>query len=164
MGYLLFFLRLLLLSFLFALFLPVPSAADTEWHRPLERPLRVLRHFDPPDRPWLPGHRGVDLAAEPGQEVLAPGPGRVRFSGTVAGIPVVSLSHGDLRTTYLPVAGPLARGEPVSAGQVIGTVASAPRHCPHRTCLHWGLIRDGGYLDPLSLLSPPPVRLLPRFP
>lgn len=158
---------LLLLSVLLLLLsipLSPPAAADTAWHWPLDPPPRVLRPFDPPDRPWLPGHRGADLAAEPGQEVLAAGPGRVHFAGTVAGTPVVSVSHGDLRTTYLPVETGLARGDPVTAGGVIGTVAAAPRHCPHRTCLHWGLLRDGDYLDPLSLLGPAPVRLLPRSP
>ena len=150
---------------LLACLLPAPpAAAGADWRWPLDPAPRVLRPFDPPERPWLPGHRGADLAAETGQEVLAAGPGRVHFAGTVAGTPVVSVSHGGLRTTYLPVETGLARGDPVAAGQVIGTVAAAPRHCPQRTCLHWGLLRGRDYLDPLSLLGPVPVRLLPRTP
>ncbi|MFL1376127.1 M23 family metallopeptidase [Nocardiopsis protaetiae] len=164
MRNLLFFSSLLLLFFSLLSLLPLPAAADTAWRWPLDPPPRVLRPFDPPERPWLPGHRGVDLAAEPGQDVLAAGPGRVHFAGTVAGTPVVSVSHGDLRTTYLPVETDLARGDPVTAGQVIGALAAVPRHCPDRACLHWGLLRGPDYLDPLSLLGPVPVRLLPRSP
>jgi hypothetical protein len=33
--------------------------------------------------------------------------------------------------------------------------------CPVAACLHWGLRRGEVYLDPLSLLAPPEVRLLP---
>ena len=31
---------------------------------PLDVPISVATPFDPPAQPWLPGHRGVDLAAE----------------------------------------------------------------------------------------------------
>ncbi|MGW9347108.1 Peptidase family M23 [Nocardiopsis flavescens] len=157
---------LLLMLLLPALLLSPPPApvppADRAWNWPLDPPPRVLRPFDPPGRPWLPGHRGVDLAAEPGRDVLAAGPGRVHFAGTVAGTPVVSVSHGELRTTYLPVETDLARGDPVRGGQVIGTLAEGPRHCADRPCLHWGLLSGREYLDPLSLLGPVRTRLLPR--
>ncbi|MDE3721592.1 M23 family metallopeptidase [Nocardiopsis sp. N85] len=155
--------RSLLLLLLCLLFLfPVPVAAETVWRWPLDPPPRVLRPFEPPEFRWSPGHRGVDLTAEPAQEVLAAGSGRVHFAGTVAGTPVVSISHGELRTTYLPVESDLARGDPVTIGQVIGTIAADPRHCPDLVCLHWGLRRGPDYLDPLSLLGPIDVRLLPR--
>lgn len=150
--------RLLMLLLPFLLLL-VP--VDRDWRWPLEPVPEVLRSFDPPERRWLPGHLGADLAAEPGQEVLAAGGGRVHFSGRVAGVPVVSVSHGDLRTTYLPVDSDLARGDPVSAGDVLGVLAASPLHCRDRPCLHWGLRRGSGYLDPLSLLGRAEVRLLP---
>ncbi|NYH53690.1 MULTISPECIES: murein hydrolase activator EnvC family protein [Nocardiopsis] len=138
---------------------PEPTAADWRW--PVDPPAQVLRPFDPPEQRWLPGHLGVDLAAEPGQEVRAAGPGRVRFSGTVAGTPVVSVSHGGLRTTYLPVESGLARGDPVAAGDPLGTLAAAPFHCRDRPCLHWGLLRGADYLDPLGLFGLGEFRLLP---
>ncbi|MDR2722487.1 MAG: M23 family metallopeptidase, partial [Cellulomonadaceae bacterium] len=47
----------------------------------------VMRYFDPPARNWLTGHRGVDLAACEGCEVLAPGAGVVSNSGVVGGKP-----------------------------------------------------------------------------
>src|SRR6185369_7063201 len=74
----------------------------------LNWPLRprpaVLRAFDAPSPNWQRGHRGVDLAAVPGQPVYAAGQGTVVFAGDLAGRPVVSVAHpGGLRTTYEPV-------------------------------------------------------------
>ena len=158
---------LLLLS-LFLLLFPVSShrtafsspSSGPSWRWPLAPPIEVVRPFDPPEQRWLPGHLGVDLAAEPGQEVYAAGPGRVRFAGEVAGVGVVSVVHGDLHTTYLPVEPSVSLGEPVT-DQPLGTLAADPQHCPGRPCLHWGLLRGSTYLDPLSLLGLGQVRLLP---
>ncbi|MGX9901778.1 hypothetical protein ACW0JT_21495 [Arthrobacter sp. SA17] len=48
-----------------------PAAIDEprgNWSWPLSPEPAVLRGFDPPDKPWLSGHRGVDLkAAGPAQ-------------------------------------------------------------------------------------------------
>ncbi|ASU82892.1 hypothetical protein CDO52_08930 [Nocardiopsis gilva YIM 90087] len=139
------------------------ASADSEaaWRWPLEGKREVVRPFDPPEERWLPGHRGVDLAADEGAVVMAAGAGRVAFAGPVAGTGVVSIAHGELRTTYLPVEAEVERGDPVDAGDVIGTVAAAPRHCGRRACLHWGLLRDRAYLDPLALLGMGEIRLLP---
>lgn len=136
-----------------------PAPADAPWRWPLEGTPLVLRAFDPPEQRWERGHLGVDLAAEPGQRVYAAGGGRVHFAGPVAGTGVVSVVHGDLRTTYLPVDPAVAPGDRVEAGDLVGTLASAPPHCP-RPCLHWGLLRGRDHLDPLSLLGRGQVRLL----
>ncbi|MEE2042393.1 M23 family metallopeptidase [Nocardiopsis tropica] len=157
----------LLLPLLFASLLwspAAPAAGDTGWRWPLSPAPGVLRPFDPPEQRWLPGHLGADLAAEPGQEVYAAGSGRVRFAGTVAGTPLVSVAHGDLRTTYLPVESDLASGDAVSAGELLGVLAAAPPHCRDRPGLHWGLLRGDDYLDPLGLLGLGEVRLLPLGP
>ncbi|MFC4560262.1 murein hydrolase activator EnvC family protein [Nocardiopsis mangrovi] len=139
-----------------------PAAADHgPWRPPLDGRPVVLRAFDPPDRPWLPGHRGVDLAAAEGADIVAAGAGRVAFAGRVAGTGAVTVVHGKLRTTYLPVAPTVVRGDPVSAGTLIGTLADNPPHCPDRPCLHWGLRRGTDYLDPMSLLGTGEIRLLP---
>ena len=150
-----------LLSLLLALALLYPAAPAWRW--PVEPP-EVLRPFDPPEQRWLPGHLGVDLTAEPGQRVYAAGSGRVHFSGTVAGTPVVSVSHGELRTTYLPVESDLVRGDPVAMGEPLGTLATEPVHCRDRPCLHWGLLRGDAHLDPLALLGLGDFRLLPLPP
>jgi murein DD-endopeptidase MepM/ murein hydrolase activator NlpD len=128
---------------------------------PVEAP-RVVRRFDPPPRPWLAGHRGVDLAAAPGAVVRAAGAGTVVFAGALAGRGVVSVAHpGGLRTTYEPVGSDLHAGDPVLAGQPIGTLTAGHPGCPSAACLHWGLRRGDQYLDPLALLGLGQVRLLP---
>ncbi len=80
--------------------------------------------------------------------------GVVVFAGPVAGRPVVSLEHdGGLRTTYEPVRPSVSAGERVHRGQAIGTVTAGHPGCPARACLHWGLRRDGHYLDPLRFVG-----------
>ena len=39
------------------------GTVDAGWSWPLSPRPAVLRAFDPPARPWLSGHRGVDLRA-----------------------------------------------------------------------------------------------------
>lgn len=97
------------------------TRAGTVW--PMGRHRTVRRAFAPPAVRWGSGHRGVDLAAPAGSPVMAPVAGRVRFAGTVAGKPVVSVSHsGGLVTTYEPVAATVAVGQEVRPGDVIGTL------------------------------------------
>jgi murein DD-endopeptidase MepM/ murein hydrolase activator NlpD len=94
--------------------------------------------------------------------VRAAGDGVVAFAGMVAGRPVVSVDHADgLRTTYEPVTPVVASGQAVRRGDPLGTLVPGHEGCPVAACLHWGLRRGGTYLDPLSLLRPPRVRLLP---
>ncbi|MEU3561205.1 MULTISPECIES: M23 family metallopeptidase [unclassified Kitasatospora] len=133
---------------------------------PVGGPGGVLGRFEPPAKVWAAGHRGVDLAAEPGVEVRTAAPGVVAFSGLVAGRPVVTVAHPGsgsppLRTTYLPVTGTVPVGTPVAAGQPIGLLAPDGRHCAGRDCLHWGLLRGSRYLDPLALFGAGTARLLP---
>ncbi|MFF3443695.1 murein hydrolase activator EnvC family protein [Streptosporangium sp. NPDC002721] len=138
-----------------------PSA---RWDWPLAGRPQVLRGFAPPAQPWLAGHRGADLAASPGAEVRAAGAGTVGYAGPLANRGVVTVIHpGGLRTTYLPVQPSVRRGQAVAAGEVIGTLQDVPGHCP-AACLHWGLLRDRAYLDPLLLLGHGQVRLLPLWP
>ncbi|MEV6490608.1 peptidoglycan DD-metalloendopeptidase family protein [Actinoplanes sp. NPDC051633] len=123
---------------------------------------RVMRAFDPPPAPWLAGHRGVDLASSPGTIVGTAGPGRVVFSGLVAGRGVVSVEHqGGLRTTYEPVLSTVTVGDVVGTGESIGTLAAGHPGCAVEACLHWGLRRGSAYLDPLLLLGLGQVRLKP---
>jgi murein DD-endopeptidase MepM/ murein hydrolase activator NlpD len=121
----------------------------------------VVHGYDPPPRPWLSGHRGVDLAARPGQPVYAAGAGRVGYAGRLAGRGVVTVVHGPLRTTYLPVRPSVRPGQRVAAGSRLGSVEDMRGHCGSRLCLHWGLRRGLTYLDPLSLLGLDAIRLLP---
>ncbi|WP_079046191.1 murein hydrolase activator EnvC family protein [Carbonactinospora thermoautotrophica] len=149
---------------------PVAWAARSEpsqppWrHRgvwPIDPPHVILREYAPPPAPWLPGHRGVDLAARPGQVVRSAADGVVSYAGLLAGRSVVAVVHGSVRTTYEPVAPLVAVGTRVAAGALIGQLEDRPGHCGGRHCLHWGLLRDTEYLNPLALLRRGPSRLLP---
>ena len=80
----------------------------------------------------------------------------------VAGRPVVSVDHpGGLRTTYEPVDPSVGAGQRVARGSPLGTLVGGHAGCPGAACLHWGLRRGENYLDPLALLRPPRIRLLP---
>jgi murein DD-endopeptidase MepM/ murein hydrolase activator NlpD len=139
-----------------------PPPAVALWSPPLGDPPRVTRAFDPPDSPFGPGHRGVDLAGSAGSAIRAAGDGVVVFAGMVAGRPVVSVDHaGGLRTTYEPVDPSVGAGTRVARGSVLGVLVPGHAGCPVAACLHWGLRRGETYLDPLALLRPPRIRLLP---
>jgi murein DD-endopeptidase MepM/ murein hydrolase activator NlpD len=138
------------------------TPATTLWSPPMEGDPTVTRPFEPLPHPFAAGHRGADLQGTPGSPVLAAGDGVVVFAGMVAGRPVVSIDHpGGLRTTYEPVAPSVAAGQSVARGSPIGTLAIGHAGCPVQACLHWGLRRGETYLDPVSLLNPPRIRLLP---
>ena len=134
--------------------IPAPAAAAPALPTPAGWPLReapvVQRGFTSPALAWASGPRGIDLVAKPGEEILAAASGTVRFAGSIAGKPVVSIDHGSVRTTYEPVITTLTVGERVALGQAIGILATGG-HC--RGCLHWGLREGKGYLDPLLLLG-----------
>lgn len=152
-----------------ALAMTTGAAADEatdgpgRWTWPLGSAQTAIVHaFDPPQKPWQPGHRGVDLAGIEGSAVHAAGDGLVTYAGLVAGVGVVTVTHGQLRTTYQPVAPAVAVGQRIEAGQQIGTLVVAASHCAPSACLHWGLLRGEVYLDPTSLIPPPArPRLLP---
>src|SRR5258706_15425625 len=139
------------------LLLPPPFALSVapQWTWPLAGRPPVVRAFDPPPRPWLPGHRGVDLGGTPGQEVLSAGAGVVAFAGTIAGRGVVSVDPpGGLRTTYEPVTATVELGRSLRVGQPLGHLDAGHLGCPVMACLHWGLRRGLTYLDPTLLLRP----------
>ena len=91
-------------------FTPATALAWVDPATGLPHPTNVTRRAEIPEKNWLPGHRGVDLAARPGAPVRAAGGGTVAFVGVVADTPVVSIDHPPsethpegLRTTYQPV-------------------------------------------------------------
>lgn len=141
---------------------PPAGAPTLVW--PLDGTPQVTRPFDPPDKPWGTGHRGVDLASTPGAVVRAAAPGRVVFAGDLAGRPLVSIEHaGGLRTTYEPVRPAVHPGDQVAYGTVIGHLVAGHLGCTRPACLHWGARLGDQYVDPLSLMEGlgTPVRLLP---
>src|SRR6476659_11398125 len=106
---------------------------------PLRPRPAVVRAFDAPTPNWQRGHRGVDLAAPPGQAVYASGPGTVVFAAELAGRPVVSVAHpGGLRTSYEPVTPSVRAGQLVATGTTLGRLAAGHEGCAAPACLHWG--------------------------
>jgi murein DD-endopeptidase MepM/ murein hydrolase activator NlpD len=138
-----------------------PLAVEPTARWPLSPRPEVVARFDPPPTRYAAGHRGVDLLARPGQPVLAALGGRVTYAGGVAGRGVVVIDHGATRTTYQPVTASVTVGEVVTSGTPIGRLEPSGGHCRPQLCLHWGLLQDETYLDPLRLLGLGPVRLLP---
>lgn len=131
------------------------------WQAPLPGSLRVRRRFQPPLDRYGRGHRGVDLGASPGDAVLSAGDGVVSWAGVMAGRGVVVVRSGRLRMTYEPVEEGVHRGQSIRRGQPLGTLAAGHPGCTAPACLHWGLLAGERYLDPLSLLRPRVVRLVP---
>lgn len=156
------------------------AAADPDPPRPdLRNPLNgvvsVVTPFDPPAERWLTGHRGVDLAVDPLETILAPADGAVLFAGAVGGRPVLSIEHaGGVRTTFEPVRAIVRPGDRVVAGEPVGHVVAGHPGCPVVACLHWGARVTSGkpsgddddYVDPLSLVAvhDSPIRLKPTQP
>jgi hypothetical protein len=92
----------------------------------------------------------------PGSAVRAAADGVVTFAGPVAGQLHVTVGHADgIRTSYSYLASlAVVRGQRVRRGQPVGTAAAR---------LHVGARRGDVYLDPASLWSrgPPRVVLVP---
>jgi murein DD-endopeptidase MepM/ murein hydrolase activator NlpD len=142
-----------------------PDGRTGRWSWPLAPVPTVVRRFEPPAGPWGPGHRGVDLSAAAGAAVTAVAAGVVAHAGTVAGRGTVTVRHaGGLSSTYEPVIAHVARGDPVTAGTVLGRLDGTVGdlgHCGPAPCLHLGARRGDVYLDPLLLVVGGRVRLLP---
>ncbi len=141
------------------------GAEASRWSWPLEPPRTVVRDFEAPPTPYAAGHRGIDLRAPAGTEVLAPEDGVVHFAGVVVDRPVLSIRHADgLLSSFEPVETELVEGDAVQVGDAIGTIAD-DEHCAGG-CLHVGA-RLGGteYVSPLLFLGGVPrAVLLPTRP
>ncbi|MCB5281603.1 MULTISPECIES: peptidoglycan DD-metalloendopeptidase family protein [unclassified Arthrobacter] len=138
----------------------------TGWSWPLHPAPAVLRGFDPPAKPWLGGHRGVDLqATDAGAPVTSPAAGRVSFVGIVVDRPVITVDHGNgIRSSFEAVRSDLKDGAAVAEGAVLGWIQ--PGHCTPGPCIHWGVRRADSYLNPLAFVTDlrPSVLLPPLDP
>ena len=141
---------------------PAHAAATLMCASPIE-PLSVSRLASLPAQNWLPGHRGIDLATSVGRPVLSPAAGEVTYASVVVNRTVVSVQHaGGFTSSLEPVDATVRVGDVVDMGEPLGTVSTAAGHCTPATCVHWGLRRDGRYVNPLDYLRGyGPVRLLP---
>ncbi|WP_344790420.1 M23 family metallopeptidase [Gryllotalpicola daejeonensis] len=139
-----------------------PAPADApRWRWPTSPPGPVVQPFEAPPGPYAAGHRGIDLAASPGEPVLAPADATIHFAGVVVDRPVVTLAVGDsVLVSFEPVATAASTGSELHAGEAFGTVAHGG-HCDDR-CIHVGVRVDGEYVSPLLFYAGiPPAVLLP---
>lgn len=139
-----------------------PSSATAlrsgSWVWPVHGSHTITRNYLAPLTPFTAGHRGIDVLAQPGDEVLAPADGVVHFAGEVVNRGVLSIDHGQLLSSFEPITPSVTEGKFVKQGSIIGTVSESD-HCQ---CLHVGAREKGKYLSPLALLaSIEPAVLLP---
>jgi hypothetical protein len=136
----------------------LPVSAARAWTWPVDGP--VLRPFSfDHAHPYAGGqHRGVDLGAPGGTQVLAPAGGIVSFAGTVpTGGKTVSIETPLGYTATLVHLGSIGvkRGASVGEGSVVGTVG--PSGVPDLTepYVYFGLRTTSdqqGYVDPMTVL------------
>ena len=114
----------------------------------------VVARFDPPERKWGRGHRGIDFAVPHGTAVRAAAPGYVVFAGAVAGSLAITIDHGGaFRTTYSALASvDVDEGDYVVRGQWIGSSDST--HPDGAAGLHLGVKVGERYADPQLFLGP----------
>lgn len=117
-----------------------------DWRWPVDG-FRIVRDWEAPAHRYGPGHRGIDLEPASGDLVRAPADGVVAFAGPVAGRPVLTIDHGEgVVTTLEPVSTSLTAGTAVSAGDVVGTIASGGHTAAG--AVHFGVRVDGEYVNP----------------
>lgn len=133
-----------------------PAHADTpgQWAWPLGvgQGKNIISEFNPPESDYGPGHRGIDLPAAHGEEVVAVASGTVVFIGKIDGVPNIAIDHGSDRSTYQPVNADVHEGDRIATGDVIGTLTNRGAHCAS-TCLHLGRVQGDEYRDPAELLD-----------
>lgn len=113
----------------------------------------IVRHFDPPQGAYGPGHRGIDYAVEVGTPVRAAAAGVVTFAGPVAGLRAVTVQHaGALKSTYSSLGAVLVRrGQEVEPGTIVGRALSP--HPDAEPGLHFGVKLNERYVDPEAYLG-----------
>jgi hypothetical protein len=139
-----------------ALLRPMVDGADDPAYGTYAWPVRgpVIRGFEPPSDPFGPGHRGIDIAAAFGTDLIAAEGGVVAFAGWIGGSLFASIDHPDgVRSTYSWLSAiEVSEGEAVDREQVIGSTGRghADGATPH---LHFGTRIGATYIDPMLMLK-----------
>ncbi|MEI7419942.1 MAG: M23 family metallopeptidase [Actinomycetes bacterium] len=126
----------------------------------------VINQYLGPETPYSAGHRGIDLPAELGTQIVSPATGTVSFVGQVGYRNLISIQFGASNTASLePVCSQLTEGMTVTIGEPIGLLCdAAPEYQWHCAgfCLHFGTRNERGYFSPLALIGGlAPSRLVP---
>ena len=117
---------------------------------------RISSYFGPRPQP-VPGastnHKGVDLAAPYGANILASAAGVVttaKYSASAGNYVVIAHGNGT-STVYMHASALLVSvGQTVEQGQVIAKVGSTGYSSGNH--LHFGVIKNGSYVDPLGYI------------
>lgn len=117
---------------------------------------RISSYFGPRSQP-VPGastnHKGVDLAAPYGANILASAAGVVttaRYSASAGNYVVIAHGNG-MSTVYMHASSLcVSVGQTVSQGQVIAKVGSTGYSSGNH--LHFGVIKNGTYVNPLNYI------------
>lgn len=126
---------------------PVASTPSRPWSWPVSS-RHITRAYVAPAHTYGPGHRGIDVAAEPNEPILAPAAGVVAFVGTVVDRGVLTIEHGEgVVSSWEPVTSDLVPGQHVSVGDPVALLASGG-HAASGS-LHVGVRVDGDYVNPL---------------
>ena len=100
-------------------------------------------------------HDGIDVAAPRGTQIIAPGSGKIVYSGEMGGYgKVVEIDHGFGIVTRFAHNSKIfvIDGQQVKLGDAIATVGSSGRSTgPH---LHYEIRIDGISIDPMTYLPP----------
>lgn len=129
------------------------------WMWPVAGQRSVIAPFRAPAHEYGPGHRGMDIRASPGAQLLAPTDGVVAFRGTVVDRPLLTVETDDgYVLTFEPVDSTHAPGDRVSSGAVLGVVASGGHSSAGS--MHVGVRVNGDYLNPLPLFATLPRAIL----
>ena len=117
---------------------------------------RISSYFGPRPQP-VPGastnHKGVDLAAPYGANILASAAGVVttsKYSASAGNYVVIAHGNG-ISTVYMHASSLLVSvGDVVEQGQVIAKVGSTGYSSGNH--LHFGVIKNGSYVDPMGYI------------
>lgn len=117
---------------------------------------RISSYFGPRPQP-VPGastnHKGVDLAAPYGANILASAAGVVttsKYSASAGNYVVIAHGNGT-STVYMHASSLLVSvGDVVEQGQVIAKVGSTGYSSGNH--LHFGVIKNGSYVDPMGYI------------
>jgi murein DD-endopeptidase MepM/ murein hydrolase activator NlpD len=137
-----------------------PERGGTDFESPLPGGRVTWRWGNGLD-PWTKEkvfHRGIDVAAEMGTEVVAPADGKVieateNFEESPASGTVIVIDHGGGWTTFYAHLGSLEvrKGQTVSQRDVIAKIGSTGKSTgPH---LHFEIRHDGEQLNPAEFVS-----------
>lgn len=136
-----------------------PPHSASHWRQPFRGGFTLVKAFNPPDRPWLSGSRGVWLNLHnPQGTIESPCDGRVIYSAELAGRKVLSIDCGGIHSTFEPVVTTLHTGQSVKRGEQIASVPPLESEWTSTSIqegeIHWGAkVSRTRYINPLRMLT-----------